>query len=84
MTQKSNSNFFLIVIILIIVAGVGYYIMTAPDNRTAGEKVGDAIDELPNGLDKAGRQLEDRTPGEKLGDAMQDAGEDLKKSTNQQ
>jgi hypothetical protein len=70
--------------ILIIVAGIGYYILTAPDNRSAGDKIGDAIDELPNGLDKAARQLEDRTPAEKLGDEMQDADTELKKSTNQQ
>ncbi|MEQ1889657.1 MAG: hypothetical protein ABL951_10840 [Alphaproteobacteria bacterium] len=62
----------------------GYYILNAPDQRNAGEKIGDAINELPNGIDKAARQLESRTPGEKLEDAVKDAGDDIKKSTNQQ
>jgi hypothetical protein len=62
----------------------GYYILNAPDQRSPGDKIGDAINELPNGVDKAVRELEDRTPGEKLGDAVKDAGDDIKKSTNQQ
>ncbi len=66
------------------VAAGGYYILNAPDQRSAGDKISDAINELPNGVDKAARQLEDRTPGEKLGDAVKDAGDDIKKSTNQQ
>lgn len=59
---------------LVAVIGiVGYYVLNAPDQRSAGEKIGDAID-----------QLGDRTPGEKLGDAVKDAGDDIKKATNQQ
>ncbi len=65
-------------------AAAGYYILNAPDQRSPGEKIGDAINELPNGVDKAARQLENRTPGEKLKDAVKDAGDDVKKSTNQQ
>ena len=84
MANKSNNNYFITALGLIVVAGIGYYILTAPDNRTAGDKIGDAINELPNGVDKAARQLEDRTPAEKLGDAAEDAGDDLKKATNQQ
>jgi hypothetical protein len=67
---------------LVIIIG-GYYVLTTPDTRNTGEKVSDAINEMPNGMDKAVRQLEDRTPAEKLGDAAEDAGEDLKKSINQ-
>ncbi len=70
---------------LVIVIGViGYYVLNAPDRRDGGQKIADAINELPNGVDKASRQLKDRTPGEKLGDAAKDAGDDLKKATNQQ
>ena len=61
----------------------GYLILNAPDQRTGGEKIGDAIDELDQGFGKAARQLEDRTPGEKLGDVIKDAGDDAKKATNQ-
>jgi hypothetical protein len=61
-----------------------YFILTAPDKRNGAQKIGDAIAELPEGAEKAARQLEDRTPGEKLQDAAEDAGDDLKKATNQQ
>ncbi len=52
----------------IVLALVGFYVLNAPDQRSPGEKIGDAID-----------QLGDRTPGEKLGDAVKDVGDDLKK-----
>lgn len=72
------------VVTLIVLAAV-ILIVTAflkmPDQRTTGQRVGDAIDTLPQGLDKASQQLEKRTPGEKLGDAVKDAGENIKKNT---
>ena len=82
MTQSSQ-KFFVTVALVVVVAIVALYVLNAPDRRNAGEKIGDAINELPNGVDKAARQLEDRTPGEKLGDAVKDVGDDIKKSTNQ-
>lgn len=69
-------------LIIIILGAIAWGALTMPDRRTAGEKVGDAVDALPEGVDKAARQLEDRTPGEKLGDAVKDVGDDIKKNTN--
>lgn len=74
----------LIVCLVSVVGFVAYSVLNAPDRRSGGDKIGDAINELPNGVDKAARQLEDRTPGEKLNDAAKDAGDDLKKAANQQ
>jgi len=71
-------------IIVLIIAVVGYYVLNTPDQRTVGQKIGDAIDELPKGPDKAARQLEDRTPGDKLQDAVKDEKQDVKKALNQQ
>ncbi len=65
----------LAVLAVIIIAAVGYGILTMRDQRSATEKIGDAIHDLPQGTDKAERQLEDRTPGQKLGDAVKDAGD---------
>lgn len=70
------------VVIVIILGVVAWAVMTMPDNRSSGEKIGDAIDALPNGIDKAAEQLEDRTPGEKLGDAVKEVGDDIKDSTD--
>ena len=84
MNEHSLGKVLLIVAAITVVAVVGYTVLYAPDTRTDGQKIGDAINELPNGVDKAARQLEDRTPADKLKDAASDAGEDLKKATNQQ
>ena len=73
----------LIIILVTIFLGIVIWgILTMPDQRSAGQKIGDAVDALPQGVDKAARQLEDRTPGEKLGDAIKDAGDDIKKNTD--
>jgi hypothetical protein len=58
---------------VVIAVIIGYVVLTMPDQRTTGQKFGDAIDALPQGVDKAAEQLEDRTPGEKVGDAIKDA-----------
>ena len=78
-----NSSFRNLLAILVVVALglIVWGVMTMPDQRTTGQKVGDAVDALPQGVDKAARQLEDRTPGERLGDAVKDAGDDIKDKT---
>ncbi|MDD5587439.1 MAG: hypothetical protein PHY92_10900 [Alphaproteobacteria bacterium] len=67
----------LFVIVLIIVALLAYSLLTRPDTRSVTEKVGNAISELPQGIDKAARELENRTPAQKLNDAAKDAGETM-------
>ncbi len=58
--------------VIVALAFLAYSVLTMPDRRTPTEKVGDAVHDLPQGLDKASRQLEDRTPGQKLGDKIKD------------
>jgi len=84
MTQQPQGKFILLAGLAVLVIFIGYKVLNAPDRRDAGQKISDAINELPNGVDKASRQLEDRTPGEKLKDAAKDEGDDIKKATNQQ
>lgn len=63
-----------IFITLLVIAGfVGYTVLTQPDQRSVGEKIGDAVDQLDNGVDNAARELEDRTPAERIGDEIKDA-----------
>ena len=73
MTQQPQGKSLLMIGVVVIVAIVGYYVLNAPDQRSTGDRIGDAID-----------QLGDRTPGEKIGDAVKNAGDDIKKSTNKQ
>jgi cell division protein FtsL len=77
-----NVRNLLIVAALILLAGIMYGVATMKDERSTTEKIGDAIHELPQGIDKAERQLEDRTPGQKLGDAVKDAGDKIKENSN--
>jgi len=70
-----NSKTLATIVILAVVVTILYSFLTMRDHRTAGERVSDAVDAIPQGVDKAARQLESRTPGEKLGDAVQDTGE---------
>jgi len=74
----------MIIVGVIILAAVAYGVMTMPDRRSSMEKLGDAIHDLPQGADKAERQLEDRTPGQKLGDAVKDTGDKIKDETGAQ
>ncbi len=64
--------------ILLIVAGVviavgAVFFLTAPDERTLGEKANDAVEQLDNGVDNAAREFEDRTPAERIRDDVEDA-----------
>ena len=68
-----NTRALIAVLILVVLIAVGYQIMNAPDQRSTGEKIGDAVGKLDEGLDDAGRELEDRTPGERIKDEINDA-----------
>ena len=71
-----------IAVAVILAAILAYGVLTMHDQRNTTEKVGDAIHDVPQGVDKAARQLEDRTPGQKLGDAVKDTGDKIKENTN--
>jgi cell division protein FtsL len=84
MTTKLFGKNILIAAALVVIVVIAYSVLQTPDRRSGGQKISDAINELPNGVDKAARQLEDRTPADKLNDAAKDAGDDIKKATNHQ
>ncbi len=71
MNKPTLRNVVVLVVILAL-AFLAYSFLTMPDQRSASDKVGDAIHDLPQGPGKAARQLEDRTPGQKLGDSIKD------------
>ena len=71
-----------IIILAVLFAVFAYYILNAPDKRGAGEKISDAYHELPNGVGKASRQLENRTLGDKLNDSIDDTTNNIKKTSN--
>ena len=81
-STKEAGRGLLALVIIAVLALIGYGILNMPDQRSTGQRIGDAIDALPNGPDKAARQLEKRTPGQKLGDAVKDTGDTIKQNTN--
>jgi hypothetical protein len=84
MTNPSRNSYLIMALLVVGIAVAGYYVLNTPDRRDTGQKIGDALEALPDGVDKAAEQLESRTPGEKLGDAAKDMKDDVKKTLNQQ
>ncbi len=82
--QASTGKFVIYAILIIVIAVAAFTVLNAPDNRNTAERVGDAVKELPNGVDNAARQLKDRTTAEKLGDAVDDIGASVRKVTNKE
>ncbi len=76
--QSPASRTVAIVLAVAVAAVVAYLVLTMPDHRTTSQRIGDAFEELPQGVDRAARQLEDRTPAEKMGDTVKDNIEDRK------
>lgn len=72
MNEKTTATLLGVIGVAVIVV-IAIAALTAPDTRTTGEKVGDAIDSLDEGVDDAARELEDRTPAERIGDEIDDA-----------
>ena len=82
--DNSNNKKYMSAAIIVAVVLIGYFVLTRPDQRSAIQKIDDAVNELPNGVEKASRQLDSRTPGDKLKDVAKDTKEDIKKATNTQ
>ena len=73
MATQNNTKVFFGVLVAALVVIFAFGLLTAPDTRSTGEKFGDAISNLDEGVDDAARELEDRTPAERIGDEIDDA-----------
>ena len=70
--NASTTRLILILGIVIVAALAIYMFAGMPDRRSTGERIGDAIDGLPQGVGEATSRLDDQTPLEKAKDAVQD------------
>ncbi len=71
----------LMALLIVVMIGVlAWNVLTMPDHRSTGQRVGDAIDALPN-VGRASSELHDQTPGERLGDSIKNAGQKVKDQT---
>ncbi len=71
--MTKNSKTIIGILVVAIVVLLGFMVLNQPDQRSFGEKVGDAASSLEEGVDDAARELEDRTPAERIGDEIEDA-----------
>lgn len=71
--MTKNAKLTIGAVTVLVLAVIAYAALTAPDTRSTGERFGDAIGKLDEGVDDAARELEPRTPGERLGDEIDDA-----------
>jgi hypothetical protein len=79
--QKSGNGKILILLAALAMVIMGaYWVLTMPDKRSDAEKLGDAVDAIAEGFEKASEQTQDRTLGEKLGATLSDVKEDVKDS----
>ncbi len=69
-----NSKIMTIIAIVAVVI-LAYFVLNTREDRTVGQKMSDAVEQLDNGVDNAARELQDRTPAEKIKDAVDDAKE---------
>lgn len=81
---RSNNTMTMVIVVAVIalLAFIVYSMMNAPDTRTTGERVGDAVENLSDGVEDAGRSLQDRTPAQKAGDAVEDFGDKVERATD--
>ena len=83
-TQPSSGNTGVLVILAVaviaIVAVAAIYLMQ--DHRTGGQRVGDAIEALPHGVDKAANKLDDQPPAQNVERNLDDAGKKVERKLN--
>lgn len=70
---SKNMQIGLGIALVVAIIVIAFAVLTTPDTRTTGERVGDAIDRLGDGVDDAARELEPRTPLERAQDEIDDA-----------
>lgn len=81
MANVTNNQVYVMAIgagVVLALVLVGYTVMTQPDQRSPLQHIGDAVSALPEGVNKAARELQERTPADKLKDAAEDAKDDAK------
>jgi hypothetical protein len=82
-THSSGSNGVVVILavaIIALAAVIAVYLMQ--DNRSGSERVGDAIEALPNGVDKAANQLGDKPPAQNVERNLGDAEKKIAEKVN--
>ncbi len=68
----NNAAVIILAVIVVALLAVGAVYMMQ-DHRTGGERLGDAVQTLPKGLDKAAKKLDDQPPAQNVERNLDDA-----------
>lgn len=80
--MNQSRNQYIIYTVLVVLA-VLLTVVLLNNNREPETKFGRAMEELGEGVEDAGRELDPhRTTGEKVGDAIDDLGDDIQDATD--
>lgn len=71
--MRKNTQIITTALAIVALGGVAWAALNTPDDRSVGEHVEDAVNDLDKGVDDAFRELEDRTPLERVDDSYNDA-----------
>lgn len=68
----------IVLAVIVVLAGI-FYLSNYRDNRTFGQRMDEATEDLSsgNGIGDAVDNFHDRTPAEKVGAAIEDAGDKI-------
>ena len=65
--QPSSNNTAIIILAVLIIAALAVgAVFMLQDNRSGSERLGDAVEALPNGVDNAADKLGDQSPAENV------------------
>lgn len=73
-----SSTTIIIACAVALLAVLAFSFLNMREERSFGEKVGDATESMSDGLTEAGRSFEDRTPAEKMRDGASDAADEVR------
>ena len=69
-----------LVVIVALIAIVAIVGLNMQREETPGERIGNAVDEMGDGMEDAAEEMQNRSPMEKVGDSIEDAGEEVNES----
>jgi hypothetical protein len=76
---RSNTNNFFVIAVIAVIAIVALVLFMQPRNETVGNRVGNAAQEVGEGIDDAADELTpNRTLRDRMGDGVEDVGESIK------
>lgn len=67
-------------LLFVLAAAAMLTLVSACKEETPADRVENAADEVADGVEDAGEELQDRSATEKMGDAVEDTGEEIKEN----